>query len=95
MGHLEPRRFASFDELKSRVSKVRGLTEARLEALEESLEFGDGRVPINHATAAELARGLKIPQQLAKNIVALRKRLGDFESVDDLRQALIRRRQFG
>lgn len=77
-------RFSSFDDLVDRCSKIRSMSEERREELREIFEFGDGRVPVNQASADELVRHLKITKRLAKAIVATRARVGDFESVAQL-----------
>ncbi|MCK6546361.1 phospholipase D-like domain-containing protein [Myxococcota bacterium] len=79
-------RFASLEDLMERVPSVRRLSDAKKAELEANLEFGDGRVLLQAANVDELVRGLKISRNLALAIVAKRNEVGDFESVDQLRE---------
>jgi competence ComEA-like helix-hairpin-helix protein len=77
--------FTGFANLLERVPRVGTLPQSRVERIEAQLEFGEGSVEINRASAGEMARSLKIPTTLAKAIVAARERVGDFESVEELK----------
>ena len=77
--------FTSWENLTARVSKVSKLSENARAKLRAALEYGDGRVPLNQASAGELMRGLKITKKQANAIIAARKKAGDFESVAQLK----------
>jgi competence ComEA-like helix-hairpin-helix protein len=77
--------FSGFDNLMERVPRIGSLPPARLERLMAGLEFGEGSVEINRASAGELSRALKLSSTLGKAIVAARERVGDFESIEELR----------
>jgi phosphatidylserine/phosphatidylglycerophosphate/cardiolipin synthase-like enzyme len=77
--------FSSFDDLLERVPKLSTLPEERREQLRSNLEFGEGSVPLATASADELVRSLKISKTAALAIIAKRKKVGDFENVDELR----------
>lgn len=77
--------FTSFDNMLERVSKLSKLDDTTLDKLKAAFEFGDGQVPLNTANVSELMRGLKLSKKQATLIVAQRKKLGDFESVQDIK----------
>lgn len=76
-------RFASLEELKTRVPAVAQLSSDKLAAL-AAADFGSMQISINDATVEELdAAGFTLTS--AKAIVAYREAHGDFESLDDLK----------
>lgn len=77
--------FTDLANLYERVPRLAALPEAKRAALEAKLEFGEGSVPLNTATADELVRSLKITKPTALAIVAQRQTLGDFDSVEQIR----------
>jgi phosphatidylserine/phosphatidylglycerophosphate/cardiolipin synthase-like enzyme len=77
--------FSNFTNLVERVPRIGNLPQTRVERLQEQLEFGIGTVEINRAGASEMERTLKLPSVLAKAIVAERQRVGDFESIEELK----------
>ena len=78
-------RFDSRTELLARVPKLATLPAWKRERLLANMEFGDGGLSVNTASASELDRaGLSAAQ--AKRLVALRERHGSFESVEAIRE---------
>ncbi|MHB8876800.1 MAG: phospholipase D-like domain-containing protein [Myxococcaceae bacterium] len=76
-------RFASLDELKTRLPSVAKLPAAKLAQLAAAVTFGSAQVSINNASVDELkATGFTLTQ--ARAIVAHREASGDFESGDEL-----------
>ncbi len=77
--------FTSWDNLVERVPKVADLPASKQDAMQAALRFGTGKVLINEAGAGELMRSLKLSKAQANAILAARQKVGDFESVDELR----------
>jgi phosphatidylserine/phosphatidylglycerophosphate/cardiolipin synthase-like enzyme len=77
--------FTGWENLLERVPSLTKLPAERLAALRARTEFGVGDVPVQTATADELARSLKLSKTAALAIVAKREQLGELQSVADLR----------
>lgn len=74
----------SLEELRARVKKLGALPAAEQAALQSSMVFGEGSVPINTASADELVRWLGIKKTQAVAIVAKRSSVGEMESLAGL-----------
>lgn len=79
-------RFDSMAELEERVPSVATLSAAKKSALTAAIEFGDGGLSVNIATAAELDRAGFSATQAAK-LVAYRTKYGALESLDEVVKA--------
>jgi len=77
--------FTDLANLYERMPKLAKLPAEEKAVLEARLEFGEGSVPLNTASADELMRSLKITKTLALTIIAQRVTLGDFETVDQIK----------
>ncbi len=75
-------RFADLADLKERVPRLAGWSDAQLAAI----GFGSGQVSINTGSLEELDR-VGLTKRQAEAVVAWRAQHGDFESLNDLRQA--------
>lgn len=76
-------RFDSLAELEERVPSIATLSASKKTALTAAIEFGDGGLSVNTATAAELDRaGFSATQ--ASKLVAYRAKYGALESLDEV-----------
>jgi competence ComEA-like helix-hairpin-helix protein len=79
-------RFDSLAELQERVPSLATLSSTKKTALTAAIEFGDGGLSVNTATAAELDRaGFSAAQ--ASKLVAYRTKHGALESLDEVVKA--------
>lgn len=79
-------RFDSLAELEERVPSVATLSATKKSALAKAIEFGDGGLSVNTATASELDRaGFSATQ--ATKLVAYRTKYGALESLDEVVKA--------
>ena len=75
-------RFNSWDELLARVPELAYTNDQSLEILKDALDYGNGEISINTASAKELIRA-GFTSRLAHSIVSFRDAYGSFESIDE------------